>query len=112
MENAEKNPINKPGHLALVANKNQSKAVQVFRKPNVPAIKKDKKIILNEDSYLKELGKIIQRDFFPDLAKLHAQNEYLDAVASNDVVKLRAIFTKYSSKRRAAFSKCFVWESS
>jgi hypothetical protein len=45
------------------------------------------------------LGKIIQRDFFPDLEKLKAQNEYLDAIANNDIVKLRNIFSKYSSRR-------------
>jgi protein DGCR14 len=44
------------------------------------------------------MGKIIQRDFFPDLEKLNAQNEYLDALASNDYVKLRRIFAKYSTK--------------
>lgn len=43
----------KPGELALVAIKNQGKAVQVFKKPVVPAIKKDKKIILTEESYMK-----------------------------------------------------------
>lgn len=55
--------------------------------------------------FFQELGKIIQRDFFPDLEKLQAQNSYLDALASNDVVKLRAIFTKYSSKRRPVFNE-------
>lgn len=47
---------------------------------------------------LQEMAKIIQRDFFPDLKKLKAQNEYLDALASNDIVKLRQIFSKYNSK--------------
>lgn len=43
----------RPGELALVAIKNQGKAVQVFKTPVVPAIKKDKKIILSEESYMK-----------------------------------------------------------
>lgn len=34
---------------------------------------------------------------------MKAQNSYLDALASNDVVKLRELYSKYSSKRRANF---------
>lgn len=44
------------------------------------------------------MSKIIQRDFFPDLDKLKAQNQYLDAVEKNDLSKLREIFAKYSGK--------------
>lgn len=42
-----------PGEMALVAIKSQSKTVQVFKKPGVPVKKKEKKIILSEESYLK-----------------------------------------------------------
>lgn len=45
--------IKKPGEMALVAIKSQSKAVQVFKKPSIPVKKKEKKIILDEDSYMK-----------------------------------------------------------
>lgn len=34
---------------------------------------------------------------------MKAQNSYLDALASNDVVRLRELYTKYSSKRRPNF---------
>ncbi|KAL1130670.1 hypothetical protein AAG570_011912 [Ranatra chinensis] len=43
------------------------------------------------------MGKIIERDFFPDLEKLHAQNDYLDALDKNDISKLREIHAKYTS---------------
>lgn len=45
------------------------------------------------------MGKIIQKDFFPDLEKLQAQNEYLDALQKNDTIKLREIYAKYSGKK-------------
>ena len=50
------------------------------------------------------MGKIIQRDFFPDLEKLKAQNEYLDAISTNDIVKLREIYSKYSMRRLSSGS--------
>lgn len=49
----DQTPVRRPGEMALVAIKTQSKAVQVFKRPVVPVIKKEKKIILNEDSYMK-----------------------------------------------------------
>ncbi|XP_055611944.1 splicing factor ESS-2 homolog [Uranotaenia lowii] len=90
--------MSKPGEKALQAMKQLDKAVVVFKKPAVPKTKREKKVILNEEIYLEEMAKIIQRDFFPDLQKLKAQNEYLDALASNDIIKLRHIFSKYNSK--------------
>lgn len=45
------------------------------------------------------MGKIIQRDFFPDLEKLKVQNEYLDAMEKNDVIKMRELHLKYTGKR-------------
>ena len=44
-------------------------------------------------------GQIIERDFFPDLKKLRAQNEYLEALEQNDVKRMRELYAKYSSGR-------------
>jgi hypothetical protein len=52
------------------------------------------------------MGRIIQRDFFPDLEKLRAQNAYLEAVERNDVEKLREIYAKYSSGKRPPTERC------
>lgn len=46
------------------------------------------------------IGKIIERDFFPDLEKWKAQKDYLDAVQLNDTKKLREIYEKYSLSKR------------
>lgn len=47
------------------------------------------------------MSDIIQRDFFPHLERLKAQNEYLDAEEQNDVKKMRELYVKYSSGRPA-----------
>lgn len=115
--------MEKPGERALEAMKKMNNAVVEFKMPKVP-----KKIgqmkILTEEQYIEvktvhfhcesitdcvsycfffflkqELGKLIQKDFFPDLEKLKAQNEYLDAMEKNDVIKLREIYAKYSGRR-------------
>lgn len=52
------------------------------------------------------MGKIIQRDFFPDLEKLKAQNDYLDALEKNDVIRLREIYAKYSGKKPSSRLGC------
>ncbi|XP_069678993.1 splicing factor ESS-2 homolog [Periplaneta americana] len=93
--------LKKPGENALKAVK-LIEELQVFKKPpephSVPKIRLKK--VLDEDTYIQEMGRIIQRDFFPDLEKLRAQNAYLEAVERNDVEKLREIYAKYSSGKR------------
>lgn len=113
----------KLGERALMAMKQMSNAVVEFKKPTIPKTKKGQMKILTEERYIEvrfmntyskfvscfdlnsfylfkqELGKIIQKDFFPDLEKLKAQNAYLDAVEKNDVIKLREIYAKYSGQK-------------
>lgn len=45
------------------------------------------------------IAKIIQRDFFPDLEKLKAQNEFLEATENKDYARLRELTRKYSGQR-------------
>ncbi|KFQ15480.1 Protein DGCR14, partial [Leptosomus discolor] len=46
---------------------------------------------------LQSLEKIIQRDFFPDVEKLRAQKEYLEAEENGDLEKMRQIAIKFGS---------------
>ncbi|XP_076176099.1 splicing factor ESS-2 homolog [Ptiloglossa arizonensis] len=92
--------MNSPGSQALEAAKNMTD-LAVFKKP-IGVAKKHKKVqpkILDEDAYIKRMGEIIQRDFFPHLDKLQAQNQYLDALEQNDVKRMRELYEKYSSGR-------------
>ncbi|XP_055844887.1 splicing factor ESS-2 homolog [Episyrphus balteatus] len=87
-----------PGSKALQNMKSLSNSLVEFKKPTIPK-KRNKPKILTEEKYIEELSKIIQRDFFPDLDKLRAQNDYLDALEKNDHVKMQEIRSKYSGKQ-------------
>ncbi|NP_001123264.1 nuclear protein Es2 isoform X1 [Nasonia vitripennis] len=90
-------PMNSPGSMALETAKNM-KDLAIFKTPRGPA-KRSKAKVLDEETYVEKIGEIIQRDFFPDLEKLKAQNEYIDALESNDTKKMRELFEKYSFER-------------
>ncbi|KAJ8939718.1 hypothetical protein NQ314_011004 [Rhamnusium bicolor] len=89
---------NSPGKRAMEVMENIHKDI-VFKKPIGTPWKRSKKKVLDEETYVEEIGKIIQRDFFPDLEKLKAQNEYLDAMDRNDTTKLRELYMKYSGNK-------------
>ncbi|KAK0544018.1 hypothetical protein OC846_005662 [Tilletia horrida] len=61
--------------------------------------------VLTEQDYIESVSSIIQRDFFPDLDRLKAENEYLDALQSGDEDWIEASVRKLvKAERRAAAS--------
>ena len=44
--------------------------------------------VLDEDEYVEKVEKIIEKDFFPELERLNAQSEYIEASDRNDQVTM------------------------
>ncbi|KAI1377330.1 nuclear protein DGCR14 [Hypoxylon crocopeplum] len=58
--------------------------MELMPPPPAPKRIKRPKKVLDEDSYTDALSQIIARDFFPGLLESETQQEYLDAIESND----------------------------
>jgi protein DGCR14 len=52
--------------------------------------------VVDEDEFTSALEHIVERDYFPHVARLRAEAEYLDAQENNDVDKMREISMRYS----------------
>jgi protein DGCR14 len=94
--------------MSSVTVDDEEKQVAIRAQPGELAVDKEpskyqrpKKIQMEEDDFTETMGKIIRRDFFPDLPKLEAQLEYINATDSNDPVKLREISERYAKEINA-----------
>ena len=80
-------------------------AALTFKVPQSPVSKakarKRRINVLDEDDYVEKVEEIIERDFFPELEKLKAQNEYIEARERKDYVTMSRLQEKYSGCRPA-----------
>lgn len=90
-----------PGSRAMEVAKVQDRELAQFKMPLPSSTdgRKHKPKILTEERYIEEMSKIIQRDFFPDLERLRAQNDYLDAESRRDFLQMAEIRARYSLGR-------------
>ncbi|KAF0294550.1 Splicing factor ESS-2 [Amphibalanus amphitrite] len=75
-------------------------ALDTFKRPlaAAPKRKRFRKTVLDEDNFIRELEGIVERDFFPDMRRLRAQNDYLSAAQSGDTVRLHELRQRYGSE--------------
>ncbi|KAK9284567.1 hypothetical protein L1049_023742 [Liquidambar formosana] len=62
--------------------------------------------VLDEDSYVAAIEKIIERDFFPDIPKLRDRLDWLEAVRSGDPVQIRDAQLKIMERRARKAANC------
>ncbi|KAL1307210.1 hypothetical protein HN51_049184 [Arachis hypogaea] len=56
--------------------------------------------VLDEDTYVEALEKIIERDYFPDISKLRDRLDWLEAIKTGDPVQIRDAQLKIIERRR------------
>ncbi|KAL7076900.1 hypothetical protein ACQ4LE_003662 [Meloidogyne hapla] len=83
--------------IEVPASSRKTKVVRLGAK--VLETKKEVRKVLPEAQYIGNLEKIIVRDYFPELPKMKAQAEFLEAVACNDHLKIRELQIRYSTRR-------------
>jgi protein DGCR14 len=55
--------------------------------------------VLDEDEYVAKVEQIVERDFFPELERLKARSDYIDAADRNDTTEMRRLQERFSTGR-------------
>ncbi|WCJ37418.1 hypothetical protein M5689_018558 [Euphorbia peplus] len=97
-------PGHSPRHLSSPSpspSLNPNQALQTSDKPSItaPSNPRNRPHVLDEDTYVDAIEKIIERDFFPDIAKLRDRLDLLEASKTGDPVQIRDAQLKIIERR-------------
>jgi len=103
--------LQSPGHSPLQLSSPSPSISQVsVQNPNDPTSSSSLSSaknprVLDEDTYVEALEKIIERDYFPDISKLRDRLDWLEAIKTGDPVVIREAQLKILERRAGASSK-------
>ncbi|KAM3324047.1 hypothetical protein P3S67_005198 [Capsicum chacoense] len=91
-----------PRHLSSsspspsVSDQNLNSTTTNHSSSTVPTNKRRSKL-LDEDTYISAIEKIIERDFFPDIPKLLNRLDWLETIRTGDPVQIRDAYVQTST---------------
>ncbi|EEF28518.1 protein with unknown function [Ricinus communis] len=98
-------PGHSPRHLSSPSpgpSTNSEIALQTSNKSTItttPSNHRKRARVLDEDTYVAAIEKIIERDFFPDISKLRDRLDWLEAVKTGDPIQIRDAQLKIIERR-------------
>ncbi|XP_077211169.1 uncharacterized protein LOC143846579 [Tasmannia lanceolata] len=93
-------PGHSPRHISLSPSPSSSQTLEsTLNSSNSRNPTKRHPVVLNEDSYVASIEKIIERDFFPDLPKLRDRLDWLEAIRTGDSIQIRDAQLKILERR-------------
>ncbi|GAB2285207.1 hypothetical protein Dimus_019658 [Dionaea muscipula] len=98
-------PGHSPRHLSspspsLSNDPSSSPSLPRLLTPSASASAKKRAKVLDEDTYVAAIEKIIERDYFPDIRKLRDRLDWLEALRSRDPVQIRDAQLKIMERRQ------------
>ncbi|CAK7349099.1 unnamed protein product [Dovyalis caffra] len=97
-------PGHSPRHLSSPSpSSNPEETLQISNSStsihSTPINPRKRATVLDEDSYVAAIEKIIERDFFPDISKLRDRLDWLEAMKTGDPIQIRDAQLKIMERR-------------